>query len=161
MGARGGAVAAFPFFAPDVHVRFAPFLTLLRAKDEEVWLNHSQTFALALFSSNCVLVCHDLQCHRTLRFKSWARWSERVLVNRAKRVVVLSQRDAEVVRRYYHVPIERIENKGLRLTRRLRSFQRVVPPMPRTVGFLGTLARKENRERLAEKVRPSRATIVR
>jgi len=138
---------AFPFLHP-IYTRYSPVWSRLNRKGEETWLNHSQTFALCLLNSNSVLVCHDLQCHCEHRFKTWARWSERLLLRRAKRVMVLSSRDAKLVSRYYQVPPERIGNLVPVLMPGIHPFERDLSGARGKAAFLGTLARKENREGL-------------
>lgn len=140
-------ILAFPFLHP-IFTRYAPVWSRAVRRDGELWLNLSQTFALGLCNRNSVMVCHDLQCHYAHRLRAWVRWSERILLNRAERVLVLSARDAGVVNRYYGVPVQRIENIGPLLVPELRAFTREFPGEVRSIAFLGSMVRKENREGL-------------
>lgn len=141
-------ICLFPFLHP-IFTRYTPIAWRWRSKEDEAWLNFSQTFALSLMFKGCVLVCHDLQCHRPYRMTSWLRWSEGFLLRRATKVVVLSGRDAKIVNRYYRVPSSRIENLGSHLMSDLRAFRKEVIGAPKSVAFLGSLDRKENREGLS------------
>ncbi|MBI3130024.1 MAG: glycosyltransferase [Acidobacteria bacterium] len=148
---------AFPFLHP-IFCRYTPILSPLLRQKGELWLNFSQTFALTTIRRNCVVVCHDLQCHCDHRFSRWVRWSERFLLKRAKRVVVLSSRDMGIVHRYYGVPIDRIENLAHLLLPGLHSFRRECLQGATSVAFLGSLARTENLEGLewfVEKILPA------
>lgn len=141
-------VFCLPFLHP-IFTRYVPFLFLLKNRPNQIWLNFSQTFGAALFVRNSVLVCHDLQCHRRFRLKRWVRWSERLLLNRAAVVQVLSSRDQKLVHRYYGVPLSRIVNIGPRLMDEVQPFGRdIAGPLKRVI-FLGTLARAENHEGMA------------
>ena len=141
-------ILVFPFLHP-IFCRYTPFFSKPFRTEKEVWLNFSQTFALSLFNRNCVMVCHDLQCHCKHRFVSWSRWSERLLLNRAKKVVVLSHRDATLVNRYYKIPLQKIENIGPFLMPGLHPFTKEIRGAAKRAAFLGTLVRKENREGLS------------
>lgn len=145
-------LVAFPFLHP-IFCRYTPIFSRLLRFEGDLWLNFSQTFALGILNRKTVMVCHDLQCHCDRRFKSWVRWSERFLLNRAKGVVVLSQRDEKIVSRYYNVPRERVQNIFSLLAPTLHSFHRTFPDRITRVAFLGTLAREENRKGLAWFVR--------
>jgi hypothetical protein len=140
-------ILRYPFLHP-IFCRYTPWIPRFINRETVVWLNFSQTFALALGSRPCVLVCHDLQCHVPHRFKTWLRWSEGFLLRRGERVVVLSLRDAKVVRRYYKVAADRIENLGPFLTGGLVPFKVEVPGPVQSVAFLGSLDRRENYEGL-------------
>lgn len=149
-------IVALPFLHP-IFTRFLPLKALNGRAPDGLWLNYSQTFGLAAFSREAVLVCHDLQCHCRHRLRGWVRWSEGWLLNRAKRVLVLSARDAKLVHRYYRIPNDRIENLALYLLAGLHPFARLCQGVPCRVAFLGSLARRENREGLlwfAEQVLP-------
>jgi hypothetical protein len=141
-------ILAFPFLHP-IFSRYIPIIFNKKRGDDEIWLNFSQTFAFSLLNPNCVFVCHDLRCHCEHYFVPWLRWSERLLLKRAKKIVVLSNRDEKIVNRYYRVPLQKIENIGPFLLSGLRPFHREIRGASRSVAFLGSLARKENREGLA------------
>ena len=65
-------ILIFPFLHP-IFSRYAPIFLRQDYFTEDIWLNFSQTFAVCLLNKNCVLVCHDLQCHCDHRFTSWLR----------------------------------------------------------------------------------------
>lgn len=131
-----------PFLHP-LFARYAPICNaLLLKKSDALFLNHSQTFSLTLFHKKTILVCHDLQFHRSSNI--WLRWSERFLIGRAAYIVVLSMRDAEILNCEYEIDFGKIYCAFSRLTDELESY--CVGPICslRNVVFLGSLDRKEN-----------------
>jgi len=138
-------VLFLPFLHP-IFTRFVPIFFLVKNREKQIWLNFSQTFGGALFGRNCVLICHDLQCHRKFRFKKWARWSEKLLLNRASSIHVLSLRDQRLIRRYYAIPINRVKNIGPKLMEGMEPFHHRLEGPVKKVIFLGSLIRPENRE---------------
>jgi hypothetical protein len=133
-----------PFLHP-VFTRYIP-CNIFFNLNKIIYLNFSQTFSIALFSNQCVVICHDLQCHRDIFFKVWIRWSEKYILNRAKHVCVLSTRDAKIVNRYYGVPSSRINNLSFILLKNINEFQVEFDGPIKNVFFLGSLERKENYE---------------
>ncbi|HAC15361.1 MAG TPA: hypothetical protein DCE78_05375 [Bacteroidetes bacterium] len=137
-------IIAIPFLHP-IFTRYIP-LNIFSYLNENIYLNFSQTFSNTFFSKQCIVVCHDLQCHRRFIFTRWARWSERCVLNRARQVYVLSYRDAKIVRRYYGVPSSCIKNIGEALLCNIHSFNNEFIGPIRKVFFLGSLERLENYE---------------
>lgn len=133
-----------PFLHP-VFTRFIPYNIFLNL-NKKIYLNFSQTFSIALFSNQCVVICHDLQCHRDIFFKLWVRWSEKFILNRAKQVCVLSARDAKIVNRYYGVPSSRINNLSFTLLKNIKDFQVEFDGPIKNAFFLGSMDRRENYE---------------
>jgi hypothetical protein len=132
-----------PFLHP-IFTRYIPASFVIANVHSQLWLNFSQTFGTAFFVSNCILICHDLQCHRKHNFTYWVRWSERILLQHARLVVVLSNRDLRLIHRYYSIPISNIENIGPRLLKNLIPFSKSIHGPVKSVLFLGTLSRMEN-----------------
>ncbi|WP_158453626.1 glycosyltransferase [Pseudogulbenkiania sp. NH8B] len=133
---------------PFIHPIFTRFLPLWQTRNKitNTHLNFSQTFGMVFFRKNCTLICHDLQYHRSFMLKCWARWSEKLLLSHAKKILVLSERDKKIVTRYYKIPIKFIENIGPFLTQEIESFTSVTPPNSKRIVFLGSLSRPENLE---------------
>ncbi len=138
----GGLI--FPFLHP-VFTRYFP-LGLLRRCNRTGVFNFSQTFAGVLLVQRGVLVCHDLQCHRSFIFKRWARSSEMFLLNKATEVLVVSKRDETIVRRFYKIPASKVKNVSYDLCKNIKPFKRDVPCNVSDVLFIGSMDRKENRD---------------
>lgn len=149
----GGVI--FPFLHP-VFTRYFPLGLLGRSNATGVF-NFSQTFAGVFFVQRGVLVCHDLQCHRNFLFNRWARSSEMFLLNKAAEVLVVSERDATIVRRFYKVPVAKVKNVSYALCENIKPFRREVPCNVSDVLFIGSMNRSENRDAVvwfAERVLP-------
>lgn len=133
-----------PFLHP-IFARYTPLLTILSApRSHTLILNHSQTFASVLFHKNSILICHDLQFHRSS--SCWVRWSEKTLLHRAAKIVVLSDRDAEVLYNQYRIAKEKIINVFCDLVDDIGPYS-VQPHKPlRRFVFVGSLGRAENRD---------------
>lgn len=149
----GGVI--FPFLHP-VFTRYLPLGLLGRSTGTGVF-NFSQTFAGVFFVRRGVVVCHDLQCHRNFLFNRWARSSEMFLLNKATEVLVVSERDATIVRRFYKVPAAKVNNVSYALCENIKPFKREVPCNVSDVLFIGSMNRSENRDAVvwfAERVLP-------
>jgi hypothetical protein len=137
--------ALMPFLHP-AFTRFLPLQKVCRNANKQIWLDLSQTFGLAFFFDRAVLICHDLQCHRPHRLKSWARASERFLLRRAAMVVVLSDRDATIVRRMYGIKSARILNIVPLIVPTMAPFLISFDGPITRAAFLGSMDRVENRQ---------------
>lgn len=140
-------ILVLPFLHP-VFTRFIPFVSLIAHRGDEVWLDLSQTFGSMMFLKNGVAVCHDLQCHRPHRLKTWVRMSERYLLRRAAKVLVLSERDATIVKRLYKVAPVRVVNVVPMLVSDVKPFIKMFRGPVRRAAFLGSVNRVENRDAL-------------
>lgn len=133
---------------PWLHPVFTRYNKIILKTEEKLYLNFSGSFSVAEFKKNTVLICHDLQCHRKFLFKRWVRWSERRLLSKASKVIVMTDRDLKIVNRYYDIDLNKIDSSEDVFCEKIKSFDNTVPENPRIV-FLGGLNRKENCDALS------------
>lgn len=136
-------------FLHSVFTRYLPLNFIFRAYKNSldgVFFNFSQSFGGVLFFKRSYLVCHDLQCHRKFFFKKWVRSSEMFLLRRALRVVVLSDRDAKIVRRLYGVASGSVISLQDMILSDVADFSVSLGERdgPVRIVFLGSLLREEN-----------------
>lgn len=98
---------------PFLHPIFCAYRNFEFLKsDEDVILNFSQTFSMLynLKGINSSIIAHDLLIQKRLFLQKWISFSERIIFNKAKRVYVLSNKDARILRRFYKIPDYKITN---------------------------------------------------
>ncbi|GAB6069492.1 hypothetical protein JCM30760_05890 [Thiomicrorhabdus hydrogeniphila] len=132
-----------PFIHP-IFTRYSSFYFF----GKKTYANFSQSFGLAFYNKNAVLICHDLQFHRSFKLKKWVLWSEGYLLRRASKVYVLSNRDYRVVTEYYNLPAPKVVNSFEPIFGAVANLDIVLPKIKRLV-FIGSLDREENYEAIS------------
>lgn len=137
-------IVLLPFIHP-IFTRFLPICAIKTYIKEPLILNFSQTFGTVIINRESTLICHDLQCHRAHFFKRWVRSSERFLLRRAARIVVLTHRDLKTVVRLYGIDRKRVSCVSHHLLKDIPHIKRTLPQEgPLRLVFLGSLSRVEN-----------------
>lgn len=110
-------------------------------------LNFSQTFGIMFRypKHEFALIAHDVLIQKRLFPSWWIKYSERRLFAAAKRIFVLSEKDARILRRYYRIDAQRVVSLLPVLYPNLASFSSIVRRQGKfRVAFLGSLNRVEN-----------------
>jgi glycosyltransferase involved in cell wall biosynthesis len=134
----------FPYLHP-IFTRYIPLSLLIDNNNHNI-LNFSQTFGGLLFSAHSTVICHDLQCHNHFIFKRWARWSEAFLFRRAKRIAVVSYRDAKILHRLYGIDPNKIFLIDFFLKGNIEKIHKIVQPNIEKLLFLGNMTRLQNQD---------------
>ena len=132
---------------PTIHPIFSRF-PVFNVSSDKLLLNFSQTFCNVLSGAKSTIIVHDLQCQRNIVLKNWAISSEKKLLHKSSEIVCLSNRDRKIIRRYYKVPDAKIKNINSIVCSGIK--QATYDHTLKTLFFIGSLNRKENRSSLKE-----------